>query len=261
MQQNYLDVVVRVLNQKLKIIMKKAIKHLGLVFTMCMAIVVSSCMVSFSGETVKEERDLKDFTSVSLAVPGNIYLSQGNSYSFSIEGDSGFLSEIITEVRGDKLSIRTEGWVNLGWKDKKVKIYITMPQVEGLSVSGSGDIIGQTAIETKQLDIRVSGSGDITIPRLGVETLNISISGSGDVYIAGKGKGKSASVKVTGSGDVNLEKIEFANADVSVSGSGDIYLFATETLNARVVGSGDIYYSGNPLVDGRVSGSGHIKNK
>jgi hypothetical protein len=257
---NY-QLVVRVFNQILKKIMKNVIQHLGVTIAMSVIIIASSCTVSVSGETVKEERALSNFSAVNLAVPADLYLSQGDSYSFTIEGDKNFLAEIITEVKGNTLVIKTEGWINTGWGNRKVQIHITMPEVEELAVAGSGDIEAKTPIQAKDLTAKVSGSGDIFLPKLDVVNLDIFVSGSGDVEISGDNDAQDVKVRVTGSGDVNLNSIQFENAEVSISGSGDVYLVATESLKARVVGSGDVVYSGNPLVDGKVTGSGHIQNK
>ncbi len=225
------------------------------------ALITSSCNVSVSGESKEEKRPVKDFTGVELAVPADVYITQGETYSFIIEGDDEFLEKIKTEVSGKTLRIKTEGWFNFGWDNQKVIIKITMPEVERLSVAGSGDIKAVSPIKAENLVTSISGSGDISISELLVKDLTASISGSGDISLGGNGSAKMATVKVTGSGDVTLNGIAFANAEVSISGSGDVYLVASETLNARVVGSGDIVYSGNPLVDAKVSGSGRIRNK
>jgi hypothetical protein len=247
-------------NQKLKKIMKSIIQKVSFATLTCFVIVLSSCMTSLSGEVIKEKRDVKDFNAIELAIQADINISQGNDYSFTIEGDKDLLKEIIADVRGGNLRIRTEGWARFSWNNSKVIINVTMPQVEGLSVSGSGDIKGVTPINSKSLNLRISGSGDIIIPILSVEDLDVSISGSGDVGVAGKGEASSVKARISGSGDVEVKGILFENADISISGSGDTYLEASKNLRARVVGSGDITYSGNPLIDAKVTGSGTIRN-
>jgi hypothetical protein len=248
-------------NQKFKKYMKSAIKRIGIATFFSLAIIATSCTIGLSGESVEETRDVKNFSIIELSIPADLYLTQGDGYSFKIEGDKDFLKEVRTEVNGKSLKIKTDSWINFGWKDLKVKIYITMPNVEGLTVAGSGDIQALTPIKAQSLFIRVSGSGDVSIPNLEVQILESSISGSGDVTVSGKGTAQEARVRISGSGDVDLKGIRFANVDVSISGSGDAYIEASENLKARVVGSGDIVYSGNPLIDAKVTGSGTIKNK
>ncbi len=241
--------------------MKTSVKQISVAIVLCVAIIATSCTPTLSGVTKQEERSLKDFTGIELAVPAELSLSQGKGYSVSIEADKDILELIETVIQGNSLKIRTERGTTLGWGNVKIKIQITMPDVDYLSVTGSGDIKAVTPITSNHLTTTISGSGDISISELNVSTLKATISGSGDIKLSGSSVGKQAEVKVTGSGDINIRGIEFSDADVTITGSGDAYIVVKENLNARVVGSGDIVYSGNPLVDAKVTGSGRIRNK
>jgi hypothetical protein len=241
--------------------MKELAKKISLAIVLSTSIFASSCTTTLSGEIKKESRDVKDFTGIELGVPGDVYLTQGTDFAFTVEADKDILEKLVTEVEGSTLKIRTEKGFNIGWIDEEIKIYITMPTVEKLSISGSGDIIAVTKIESESLLLSISGSGDISIDDLKVNDFSAKISGSGDISVSGRGKANGAEVKISGSGDVSLKDIEFANADVSITGSGDAFVIATENLTARVVGSGDITYGGKPLVDAKVTGSGQINSK
>ena len=232
------------------------------IFTLTvLGIAIVSCVgnTAPSGKIIKQERDLTDFNSIALAISADLYLTQGNEFSFRIEGDENFLQEVKTEVNGNTLKIKTDNRVSFKWNDVKVNIYITMPEVEGLYISGSGDIVAETPIISNILSLKVTGSGDISIPNLTLNQLKAVITGSGDLSLAGKTPAITADISVTGSGDVKLKGIVFDNAEVTISGSGDAYVEASKTLRARVSGSGDIVYSGSPTVDIKVSGSGTIR--
>ncbi|MDD4385683.1 MAG: DUF2807 domain-containing protein [Bacteroidales bacterium] len=240
--------------------MKTTFQRMGIAVLLSLAIVTMSCANSSTEQPIKETRDLKSFTEVQLSISADVYITQANSYSFTIEGDKSSVDKVITEVKGKRLIIRTESG-NFRFFDSKIKIYITMPEVEGLAISGSGDIKSITPLVTGDLTLKISGSGDIVIPNLTIKSLNATISGSGDIDVSGQGSATEANVRISGSGDVTLKGIKFQNADISIAGSGDAYVELAENLKARVAGSGDIVYSGNPLVDAKVSGSGTIRNK
>ncbi|HCX98958.1 MAG TPA: DUF2807 domain-containing protein [Bacteroidales bacterium] len=240
--------------------MKTTFQRMGVAILLSMAIVTSSCANSLTQERKKEERDVKNFTAIQLSISADVYLTQANGYSFTIEGDKSSLDRVITEVRGNTLVIKTER-INQRFLKSNIKIHITMPDIEGLAISGSGDIKAVTPLVTRDLTLRVSGSGDISIPDLTLKSLYAAVSGSGDITISGQGVASDANVKISGSGDVILKGVRFQNADISIAGSGDAYVELSENLKARVAGSGDIVYSGNPLVDAKVSGSGTIRNK
>ena len=229
-------------------------------FTLIGAMVISSCGTIYSGETKTEKRDVKDFTGIELAISGDVFLSQGDNYSVTIEAEKDIIHKIETVVEGGTLRIKTEKGFNITWGDAKLKVYVTMPKVEKLAISGSGDIKAETSIKSDQLLLSISGSGDISIPSLAVTDLKAKISGSGDINVEGKSAGGNAVVDVSGSGDVSISGIEFTDAEVSIVGSGDAYIAVKENFTARIVGSGDIRYSGNPRIDAKITGSGELKS-
>lgn len=244
------------------ITMRKIVGSALLAFTLSLVILLSSCTSGLSGEIKKETRNVKEFAGISLSIAADVYLTQGNNHSLTIEADKEILEKIVTEVSGSNLLIKTERGVRFNsWRNSSIKIHITMPDVKMLSVTGSGDIKAVTPISVKNLSTKITGSGDIFISDLTLKRLDVSVTGSGDIDFSGKVSADDISVKITGSGDVTVKGIEFTDAEVSISGSGDAYLVAKENLEARILGSGDITYSGNPLIDAKISGSGSLKNK
>lgn len=93
-----------------------------------------------------------------------------------------------------------------------------MPDIEGVSVSGSGDIIGQSKFKADDLDLNVSGSG----------SLSMDVDASGDIE-----------ADVSGSGDVEINvKNEL---DANISGSGSVtYKGNPSKVNSHASGSGKV---------------------
>jgi len=221
-------------------------------------IVVAS---GFSGQSpVEEKRNVRDFSKVSFGIPGTLYINIGPEFKVVLEGDQDDLEDIITEVSDDKLVIKLErNWgMNM---NEKVVVHITMPELKGLGVSGSGKAEIRDAVKTKDLSFSVSGSGKLYPGNIEAENLNCSISGSGDIILDHSGNVGNAEIGISGSGNYSGESLEIDNADISISGSGSCTCNVKEELHARVSGSGDVYYVGNPKIDARVSGSGKIRSK
>lgn len=204
----------------------------------------------------REERKVTGFTGIGLSIAADIYLSQAPNYKVEIEADAESLEKIETVVSGDILKIKNKDHFDFSWRNKKVKIYISMPTVNSLSISGSGDVIGQTPIKTDKLDVSISGSGNFKIEDLSVKNMEMSISGSGDIYFAGTDVADFTSYAISGSGDINTENLQSKKVDIHVSGSGDVRVWAVDELDAKVSGSGDVYYKGRPIVNAKTSGSG-----
>jgi hypothetical protein len=209
----------------------------------------------------RNEREVPSFSEISLRISGKIHLEQGNRQSVRVEAKSSALEEIITEVKGRTLIIRFKS-SHMFWRSfnpGRVDIYITVPEIDALSVSGSGDVVADSKIKSRILDLTVSGSGDISLNNLDAERVKASISGSGDILI---GKGDLAdelAVAISGSGNVKAENFEAKNVEAKIAGSGSCMVHAADHLKARVSGSGNVSYKGEPQIDTSVVGSGRVK--
>jgi hypothetical protein len=246
----------------------------------------------------RETRNVSSFTKIAFRTPGKAYVKQGSPQKVEIEGSSEMLEKIKTKVEDGKLSIGPEdSWSNWSWKSEdKVTVYITVASIEGLSVSGSGDLIVETKVNTGALNLNVSGSGSLKIDAQadnvsanvsgsgdmelrgsyksfssdisgsGEIVMNAAIAGSADFEISGSGKvlakGTAQSVKarISGSGKVLAAELVTNTCNVRISGSGGVEINVKDELDARISGSGSVYYKGEPKrVNADSSGSGKVK--
>jgi len=217
----------------------------------------------FTVNTVRgeeEKRDVATFSEISLNVPAKLYLEQGNDQSVRIVAKGSILEEIITEVSGRKLVIRfpNKNIFRRNFNPGKIEIYITVPEVDALSVSGSGDIRAEE-LEARILQLAVSGSGNISIEELDSKKVKGSISGSGNISLGKGGVAEELSVSISGSGNFNAKNFEADAVTVHTSGSGNCTVLSNGSVKARVAGSGNIYYDGNPSIDASVAGSGKVR--
>jgi hypothetical protein len=218
--------------------------------------ILFACVQMAPGQLKKEERKVETFTHVELAISANVYLTQESTQKVVVEASENDLKEIITEVKNGHLKIKAQGWHS---HLKDVKVYISMAMLEGIALSGSGNIIAENEFRVGDLDLAVSGSGDIKMNKLATKKVETSVSGSGDITVAGPGKAESISIATSGSGDINAENFEVGSAEIAISGSGNARVNASDKIAAHVSGSGDVFYKGNAMVDIHISGSGRAK--
>jgi Putative auto-transporter adhesin, head GIN domain len=231
----------------------------GIILSAFLVVITMASGYSKGQSTVRENRDLTGFTRVSYGVSGNLYINFGPEFKVVLEGEKDVLDDIVTEVSGGKLIIKKENWrLNM---NEKVTVYITMPELTGLGVSGSGKAEIKDAVKTEDLNLSVSGSGKIFTSDVIAANLNCGISGSGDVSLGGNGNITKADISISGSGNFMGEATRIGSMDISISGSGGCSCNVTESLIAAVSGSGSVTYLGNPKVDARVSGSGRVRSK
>jgi len=231
----------------------------GIILSAFIAAIIVTAGFTKDQPLVKETRDLKGFTKVNFGVPGNLYITFGSEFKVEMEGEKSFLEEIETEVSGDKLVIKKEDWHFS--MNEKVTVYITMPELKGLGVSGSGKAEIKDPVKAENLNLSVSGSGKLYTASVDVTDLDCGISGSGDIILGGGGETANADISISGSGNYSGEMFKIRSADIHISGSGHCTCNVTESLKASVSGSGNVTYLGSPKVDARVSGSGRVRSR
>lgn len=218
-------------------------------------------LLSATAHAETEERNVPSFSEISLRVPAIVHVDQGKKQSVEIVAKSSTLEELITEVKGRELIIRFAA-KNYIWKDfdpGKIEIFITVPEVDALSLSGSGDIINDGSIKTRILNLTVSGSGDILLDDLEAERVKVKISGSGDIELEGNGVAEDLGIIISGSGDYKGLDFEVEDANVKIVGSGNVGIHAEKRLKVRIAGSGDVVCKGTPLIDRSIVGSGKVR--
>jgi hypothetical protein len=162
---------------------------------------------------------------------------------------------IETDVENGKLVI-SQGNYNL--KPTTLDFNITVANLKGIAISGSGDVIGKNRFVSDDFFAKISGAGDMAL-ELDVTDLETAISGSGSLNLSGKADRHDAAI--SGSGKINAFDMQTKNVSLKVSGSGNCKVNATETLHTRISGSGDVAYKGRPRITSKISGSGSLESR
>ena len=82
-----------------------------------------------------EMREVSPFSKISLRISAKVYLKQGDKQSVKIVADPETLEEIITEVKDRTLQIRyPSDNIFKRWDPGKIEIFITVPEVDGLTL-------------------------------------------------------------------------------------------------------------------------------
>ena len=240
-------------------------------------------IVRGSGNVEEKAYDVSGFDSIALATTGTVYVEMGEDERLRVEAEDNLIEHFRVEVRGNTLHIESNEFVSL-FPTQPVKFYLTAKALNGITVSGSGDVQAP-ALEVDSFSIKVSGSGDIWIDELAADGLDADITGSGEVTIAdgvigdqyidvgGSGSYKAGdvkalkalkvSVRVTGSGKVELGQLEAVDLDVDISGSGKVAIAGgtagTQTVD---IGGSGTYRAADLMsseADLQLSGSGSAR--
>lgn len=213
---------------------------------------------SSTGDAVIETRDVSNFSEVDLAMAADVYITESNNYSVEIHASQNLQEIIKTKVKGNRLIIDLKNNKCLKG-NSDVVVYVSAPNFEALSVSGAGTIYANNKLNSSNLDINISGAGEIEMDSLLTDNFSANISGSGEIFVVGLDTASTQEIDISGSGSFKGFAFPTQSSDIRISGSGDCEVNVISSLKARISGAGEVRYMGSPSVDSDVSGSGTIK--
>lgn len=215
-------------------------------------VALSGCAFSPRGPITTENREIDAVSSVLLDASGDLTIREGEP-SLVIHAPASLLDRLTSAVKNGVLVLGvTPG--TPGFALSKVSYELTLPSLESLELTGSGDIDSDVPGDTLSIDL--SGSGDITIDAIDAASVTLDISGSGDVELSGRSD--ELSISLDGSAEVSAEELDSTRVTVELDGSGDISVAASSTLDVSISGSGAVEYKGSPDVTQEISGSGEV---
>ena len=242
------------------------------------------------GKVVTKTRELAEFDRIDFRLAGDFYVTIGEATPLEITGEPKTIESITTEVKGGRLVVSAKSTLKT---KEKLEFRIGVKDLKGVDLRGSGDfhvdkldnqrfdltIKGSGDVllvgKTKELKVRISGSGavggsefeagEVSIDAKGSGDVKLSVTGSAKVAMAGSGdvsltgKADRLIVDITGSGDFDGSKLEAREVSVAIKGSGDAKVAPTQSLSVAIIGSGDVSYSGNPTLSKVTVGSGSVR--
>ncbi|WP_205503878.1 head GIN domain-containing protein [Rufibacter psychrotolerans] len=236
---------------------------LSLFFSFCSLGLLASCDILGSGPCLEGggavktvTRDVPAFKGVDMRVAGNVIITEGPEVEVRVESFANLLPEIITEVAGSTLVIRSG--TCLEFNNEETTVYVTLPQVELVELRSSGQVRVQAAPSTQRVNMNLSGSGAIRYVG-NAQSVHVRHSGSGDIFL--EGSASKLETNSSGSGSIQAYFLHADTATVFSSGSGHQQIWVNRALDATLSGSGNIYYRGYPnLISSLTSGSGKVIN-
>ena len=242
-------------------------KNIALLFVTLFALaLISSCSmistdcVKGKGTITTSELSIGNFTGIDLAIANDVTISQGAVQKVEVTGHPNIIDKIKTNVSDNVWRIDFKSGC---YKDYKLSVNITMPVLNYVGLSGTGDVTVNDFTEQSKLALDLSGTGDIILNNFeGIDNLSILLSGTGDIK-ANKNIStlKTLNCGISGTGDYIGFNISCENSTVNSSGTGDCQLTVSKTLTAKISGTGNIYYKDQPTINKNISGTGSIINK
>ena len=211
-------------------------------FLSLIALLVSACHhggmlsnIKGSGNRQIEKREISPFTSITTEGAFSIEVVCQKDLSLEVEGDDNILPLVTAEVRNNVLHLTNKGGYSTV---KPVEFRISVPNLEGLNVSGAGHI-----------NIKGMKNDKFEIDADGAPTINVS------------GSTKMVDIHTNGAGKINTNDLNATRAVVNSNGAGQVDVDVNEQLDVTVNGPSSVTYTGDPVVNKNVNGPGKVERR
>ena len=211
---------------------------------------------------------LSGFDRIKIQGPLKVYIIQGDVESVKLVASPEAIGRTVSSVDGRTLKVRNKyeswSWGPKKWfrkKDQwqtpieKVTVFITIRDINSITVSGSGNVIFTDPIAANSLAIKLRGSAELSA-NVSVKNLTSRISGSGRIKLAGTAT--DVRVRLSGSANFSAPQLVTENATVHISGSGHASVNARDQVNATLHGSAGLRYTGTAKINSTKTGSAAI---
>ncbi len=200
--------------------------------------------------SLDNQYDLTGFNAVDLSGIMNVRIQKGDEFAVDLGSDNKLRDRYDVYLDGGTLVVsyndkRAFFWKNKFWGDgDEIKIKITMPSLEDLSVTGAGKVSFKGFDET-EMEIDLTGA---VVAEGDVHADNINIDITGASFLDLKGNGTSMEANVTGASGLRAYGYEVENASVEAHGASTAKVNVTSTLEMESGMASSISHKGNPEI-------------
>lgn len=207
--------------------------------------IVVACLITLN-VAAQSSRNVsaKNFTNIAVSSGIDLFLTQGNTESVTIQGREDVIKDVVVEQSGTNLAIKYKDGVNWSrlFRNTEIQVHVTAKKLNGISASGGSDVETKNTINTDKMSIRSSGGADLDL-NIVCKDITISSSGGSDVNL--KGSAENMVLNTSGGSDVDAFEFKVNYAQVNTSGGSDANVYVNKGLTANATGGSDIHYKGN----------------
>ena len=211
-----------------------------------------------------ETRTVSGFHAIKVSNAFDVIITQGSSEGLAVSASTTeYRNKIITTVVNGTLIIRLEDdkkfWKGWNGDKHKFKAYISVKNLDRLSVSGACDVLMEDGIKADDLTIQISGASDLKA-KLDVKKLIVDLSGASDMVI--NGKASHVEVEASGASDFKAFDLTTDFCEARASGASSVSITVNKELNASASGASSVKFKGEGLIrDIKTSGASSVSRK
>ncbi|MBC2845771.1 head GIN domain-containing protein [Winogradskyella flava] len=234
-----------------------------IVITSILSILMLSCNFSMNlGPGVDGDRNVvtmdrtisSDFESIKVSQGLDLYITQSNAVTLSVEADENLHDIIMTEVENGVLRIYTKENIR---RAASRRINLDISDISAIKATSGSDVFSTNTIEVDDLELNCTSGADIELD-VKTNTLNAHSTSGSDIKLSGTTTLLIA--EATSGSDIKASNLKAQTSKVKATSGADISVNTSKELTARATSGADIRYSGNPKkVDKSDSSSGSVR--
>ena len=238
-------------------------------FKILICILITTCVttITLSADIVEKTQNFSEqITSVNLKSNAILHIKIGLENKLIIKTDKSVIKDITASVKDGNLDLMCKGQKKLWWdvvgifsSNKKIDFYLTLKDLNHLTISSIGKVFIESDINTENFTISNLGTADIQMQNLSVSNFKLNVLGGGNFRVDSLNTTKQFDLTTSGSGHFYFNTVKTPQTDLTITGNSTISMknLETEQLHALILGSGAIVLHGKANTQNiKVDGSG-----
>ena len=183
------------------------------------ALIATSCTkeevrIEGIGTITTRTLNIADFQGIALAGVDDVIINYGAEQYVEVTGHPNIIDRIKTDVHNETWLCELEKGT---YGDYELTYYVTIPSLEEVSISGTGDVVITDSFTQQNMKIDLEGTGSFLGFNLTANNCQVDIAGTGNCEIT-----------------VN------SSLDVSIDGTGNVYYKGNPNLKEDISGTGKV---------------------
>ena len=189
-----------------------------------LAVLQIATLSLFAGNTITKRYDFGTIKSIDAGSIYEIEVTEGNQKGVTIVCDSAYEGHLEVKYFQGELILAMKPNVQMINNKEGIKVYLQMPTIEDIELSGAAKLTASGTFKTRELDIDLSGATSVKGLQISGSELSIDCSGASNLTITGDFSSSieadvSGASKVTITGNSRDLEIEASGAsNVQVTG-------------------------------------------
>lgn len=173
-------------------------------FFFTLAIIAVAAISAIAQNKLTKEYKFGKITSIEASSVYDIEVTQGNSGTVKVVYDEFFKDRLMVNYINGKLNLEVASTKmrNNNRNIEGIKVYLQMPTIENLDLSGASSLKAMGSFKTDELDVELSGASSISGLVISGNDLSLDCSGASTLNL--KGDFKTIEAEISGASEIVL---------------------------------------------------------